>query len=263
MGYDEDNAPSPKLEKKGHGCFFWGCITSLIILVIGVLLIGGGLYYGYRYLVNMAKDYSETAPATLPPATMPVADRKVLHERFDAFTEAVKKDEPVEPIILTADDLNALIDDNPDFKGTAHVTIEGNQIKAEVSLPLRKLPVAELADRYLNGSATLRVSLQNGVLDVRADSLEIKGKPVPPDVLKALREQNLTKDVGNDPEQRKSMEKIDRLEVKDGKIIITPRKVKAGPPAADPPPGAAVPPVDPPPGEAVPPADPPKPAEKP
>jgi len=234
MSYDDSAASTQAPEKKGRGCFFWGCIISLVILVVGTLAIGGGAYYLYRYVIGTLKEYSETTPAPIPPATMPEAERKVLHERFTAFGEALKKGEPVEPMILTTDDINALIEDNPETKGTAHVYIVGDQIKAEVSFPLKKLGIAELADRYLNGSAVLRVSLLNGELDIRADSVTTKGKPLPPDFLKAIQGQNLAGDTMKDPKRREALDKLSRIEVKDGKIIVTPTNAKKSTEPGDP-----------------------------
>ncbi len=227
MSYDSPPL-SPTPQKKPRGCFFYGCLISAILLIVGILVVVGTVYFGYRYLINTAKEYTETTPATLPPVTMPEAQREILRKKFQTFGTELKAGTASEPIVLTADDVNALIDDNPDFKGKVHIVIDGDKIKGEISLPLRVLKIAELEDRYLNGSATLLPSLQNGVLDVRAESIETKGKPLPEAFIQVFRDKNLAEGAKDDPKVMSEVNKLSSIEVKNGTIILTP-KVAAKP----------------------------------
>ncbi|MDB5353483.1 MAG: hypothetical protein JWN86_4730 [Planctomycetota bacterium] len=222
MSYDY---PPPPPQKKPRGCLFYGCLFSVILLIVGIIAIVGTAYFGYRYAVNTVKEYTQTTPVKLPPATLPEPERVALRERFKAFKEALDAEKATEPIILTADDLNALIDDNPDFKGRAHVEIEGEKIKGDISFPLSLIPIApkELASRYLNGSATFRASLQNGALVVLIDSIETMGKPLPKEFVKAIEKENIVAKATDDPASRSVLNKLESLVVKDGKIILTPR----------------------------------------
>jgi ribonuclease D len=220
----QDYAPPPP-QKKQRGCFFYGCLISIILIVVGTIATVGIGYYVWRLFINTAKEYSETAPAVIPKVTMPEPEREALREKVKAFGESVEADKPTEPIILTAEDLNALIDDQPGFQGKSHVEIDGEKIKADISLPLSIFKIPELSDRYLNGSATLRVSLQNGILVVVADSVETKGKPLPAAVVQMLQQQNLAEGAMKNPKQRAALDKLESIQVKDGKVIVIPKKV--------------------------------------
>lgn len=232
MSYDYQ-PPAP--QKKKHGCFFWGCITSIILAVVLIVVVGVTIYVGYRYLIDTAKKYTDTVAAPMPAVAMPEPQRVELRTKVEAFGKGLEARTATEPIVLTADDLNALVDDNPMFKGKAHIDIVGDQVTAKISFPLSdlKLPFRELDGRYLNGSATLRVSLKDGVLDVRADSMEAKGEPLPPKFMDELKKENLAKQALDDPKARAAINKFESIVIKDGKIIVTPRPATRPEPPKD------------------------------
>jgi len=214
---------------KKRGCFFYGCITAIVLAVVGALVIGLGTYFGARYLINKAMPYTDDAPTPLPPVEMAEADRASVRERFQAFRSAIDTDTPTEPLVLTADEINALIEENEEMKGRVHVDLEGDKIRGQVSIPLDAVP--GFKGRYLNGVGVLKVGLFNGVLVVTADSLEVKGKPVPEEFMTSLRQRNLAESATRDPDNAEQIRKLESVEVKDGKLIITPKakaKAKAG-----------------------------------
>ena len=58
-------------KRQGRGCFFWGTITFVLVL-IGVLF---GLYFGARKAAHAAiAQYTATAPAQLPKLNLSPAD---------------------------------------------------------------------------------------------------------------------------------------------------------------------------------------------
>ncbi len=61
-----------------------------------------------------------------------------------------------EPLVLSSDDLNALIEDKPEMKGKIYVTVEGDEVKGRVSIPLGELGLPMVKGRYLNGKADLK-----------------------------------------------------------------------------------------------------------
>ena len=48
---------------------------------------------------------------------MPAEKRQALKDRVEAFRKAVEAGTPTEPLVLTSDDLNALIEENPTIEG--------------------------------------------------------------------------------------------------------------------------------------------------
>jgi hypothetical protein len=209
-----------------RGCFFYGCIIASVLAVLMLILLGIAIYVGYRFLAQQIDQYTSTSPIELPKLEMPAEQRQAVKERFESFKKAVDDGTPIEPLVLTSDDLNALISENEDLKGTIYVTVDGDEVKGKVSWPLDKLGIGMVRGRYLNGEADLKASLQNGVLIVTLDSIEVNGKKPPEEFLQSLRQQNLAKDMYKDEKNAAMIRKFESLEIKDGKITI---KVRAKP----------------------------------
>ena len=168
-------APPPK---KKHGCFFWGCLISLILVLVIVLAIAAIAFFAYRYAEGQVKEYTDTVPIKLPVVTKPEEEMKSLNERVDGFLKAADAGEETETLVLTADDLNALIQEKPNMKGRAFITIDGDKVKSEISYPGETpLPInlAMTGPRYFNGTATLRASLKGGKLVVTPDEILGRG----------------------------------------------------------------------------------------
>jgi len=229
----------PTPPRKKRGCFFYGCLT----LVILTILIGVAGFFAVRYALNkftaLIEQYTDPAPAALPEAALSAGDYEQLQGRLAEFQEALdgRKDAP--PLTLTANELNALIANHAsmkEWKDRLRVTIDGDQIKGQVSLPLDRIAsmpfLSRLKGRYLNGSTVLKASLENGLLDVHMMSLEVKGMKPPEEVMTQLRGENLAKDIRNRPEVSANLRKLDSLEIQDGLVTL---KAKApSPPPADP-----------------------------
>jgi hypothetical protein len=152
-----------------------------------------------------------------------------LNERVEAFRKAIDSGTPTEPLVLTSEDINALIEENDNLKGKVYVTIEGDKIKGQVSIPLTDfVDFGMTRGRYLNGEADLKASLKDGVLLVTLESFEVNGKRPPADALANLRQQNLAQDAYKNPKNAEQIRKLESLEIKDGKLIIRARAQKAG-----------------------------------
>ena len=222
--------PEPYQPPRQRGCFFYGCIIASVMALLFVLAVGVGVYMLYRALERAVDQYTATAPRELPKVEMPPERRQSLTERVEAFRKAIDAGTPTEPLVLTSDDINSLIDENPNWKGKLYVTIEGDKVKSQVSIPLEKLSAALekvgigfLRGRYLNGEAELKASLRDGVLLVTLESFEVNGQRPPEEFLANLRQQNLAEDAYKDPKNAQQIRRLESIEIKDGKIIIKPR----------------------------------------
>ena len=228
-----DQSVSPQ-KPKGRGCFFYGCLTLVILFL--VVTIGG--YFAVRAAVNsFVAKYTDTTPMELPKVELSKTEMEELDKRLASFKEGVEADKPVPDLVLSADEINALIQRNPEMKNKVSVGFEGDQVKGKISLPLGELnlPIIGrwLKGRYLNGTAGLMPTLQNGVLIVTLQSVEVKGKKLPADILTGLKNHNLAEGFYRDPKMAAVMSKLASIEIKDGKVTIKPRtKEGASPPAA-------------------------------
>jgi hypothetical protein len=217
-------APPYDEPPRQRGCFFYGCIIATVLSLLLLIAIAVIFFVLYRWLGNVVEEYTATAPRELPKVEMPAEQRATLKQRVDAFQSAIKEGRPTEPLVLTSEEVNALIEDHPDLKnlkGKVYVTIEQDKLKGQVSVPLSDVPLLGLTrGRYLNGEAEIKVSLQEGILLVTLDSIEVNGKKVPEEAMKSLRNQNWAQDVYKDPRKAEELRKYQSIEIKDGKLII-------------------------------------------
>jgi hypothetical protein len=211
-----------------RGCFFYGCIIASVLALLLVIIVGVVGYAFYKWLNGVVQEYTATAPRELPKVEMPAEQRATVMERFETFRKAVDAGTPTEPLVLTGDDINALIEETPQLKGKIYVTIEGERLKGQLSIPLDALGQAfglgMLRGRYLNGEAELKASLQDGVLIVTLASFEVNGKRPPEELLSRLRQQNMAQDAYKDPKNAEQIRKLESLEIKDGKLIVKARR---------------------------------------
>jgi hypothetical protein len=213
--------------KPRRGCFFYGCITGLVLLFL--IAVGGliALHYGKKALTGLVNQYTDTQPMTLPTVQMSSADLEKLKKRFEAFEEAVRAGHPTPPLVLTADEINALVASSPDkqsLKGKFYLSFDGDRVKGDVSLPLGQIGWKMFRNRYLNGSGTFNVSLRNGILFVAPQTLAVKGKPLPETYMQGLRNANLAAALTNQPDAMAVVQNLQDIQVKDGKLIVTPKE---------------------------------------
>ncbi len=209
-------------QKRRRSCFFFGCLTGIVCLV--AILIA--FLIGLHQFKKMLAGFTDTQPMPLPVSQMPRDQADKLMNRVNAFRDAVRAGKTAEPLTLTADELNALIATDPDLgplKGKLYVTIDGSLLKAQVSLPLDEAGLRIFRGRYLNGEATLRASLQNGVLQVTPDNIVVKGKPLPGLYMDKLRTVNLAESFNSQPQIANALSKLQSLSVEGGRLVLGPK----------------------------------------
>ncbi len=208
--------------KRPRGCLFYGGITLLVLLL--VILITG--LVGLQFARRVFNQFTDTKPAVLPTVQMSPADVGNVQRRVETFRKAVREHRSVPPLALTADDVNALIASDPELqalKGKLYVTIEGDSLKGQVAVPLEQLGMPMFTGRYLNGTGTFAVSLQNGVLRVALQEFVGKGKPLPGLYMGKIRKRNLAADANSDPRAADALSYVQDVQVKDGQLIIVPK----------------------------------------
>jgi hypothetical protein len=211
--------------KPRRGCFFYGCITGLVLLV----LVLGALMVGLHYVKKMVNQFTDAQPMELPTVQMSQDEIKQLKQRFDAFEQAVREQRPAQPLELTADDVNALIASGTNgqaLKGKFYVSLQDNQLKGEVSVPLPEVGLGLFKGRYLNGSATFNLSFRNGALAVSPQTIIVRGKPLPETYMQEIRKQNLAAGLTNEPKAVALLQGLEDIQVKEGKLVVVPKEKK-------------------------------------
>src|ERR1043166_2971798 len=213
-------APPPvaSAPPKTRGCWFYGCLVLAILAVLG----GIGTWLAVRHLVRttagLIEQYTSTNSVPVEKVSISAPEFKSLQDRVASFADTLNGKEGSRELVLTATDINALIQNDPQYKELSDklfVVLDGDQIKGRLSFPLDRVGLSQLHGRYLNGTATLKAVLQNGLLDVRIKDLQVGDKPLPASVTSGLKGINLAREGQKDDQSRKTLEKLESFRVED------------------------------------------------
>ena len=212
-----DQTPKPR-----RGCFFYGCISGVVLLALVLV----ALLIAFHYVKKMVNGFTENRPTELPALQMSKAEIDQVKQRFDAFEQSVREQHPTQPLVLSADDINALIASSSDpqpLRGKLFVSLEGDKVKGELSVPLQDLGLRMFKGRYLNGSATFNLGFRDGALVVSPETLIVKGAPVPEVYMQEIRKQNFAATLTNEPAAAAVLKGLQDIQVKEGKVTIVPK----------------------------------------
>lgn len=253
--------PYREPEKKGCGCWAWGCLSVVLLAIVGTAVIG---FVGYRALNVQIAKYTDTEPVELPVVQYDESQMTELEARLERFRQQVRSDQatdgdadaagdtPVagdtptagqtpaedggdqaagdgasgdgssetlpDELVLTADDINALINQNESLANRAFVRIEGDQLAGEISVPLEGVPLGD--GRYLNASVKFKVSMVNDRLDVRLVDAEVKGDKVPDEFVEALAGENLASNLYQDEHLGPVLRQLEDVRIEDQQLIL-------------------------------------------
>lgn len=213
-----DVPPKPR-----RGCIFYGCITGSVLLV----LMLGALLIGIHYVKTLINRYTDTKPMELPTVQMSQPEVDKLKKRFEVFKKAVSEQRATEPLVLSSDDINALIVNGPQqetVKGKFYLSLDGDQVKGELSLPLHEIGIGMLKGRYLNGSATFNLGFSNGVVLFTPRTILVKGNPLPERFMQDLRKENLAAGLTEDTNTAPLLQGLQDIQVKENKLTLVPKQ---------------------------------------
>jgi len=174
----------------------------------------------------MIAEFTDAAPVPLPTVQMSAEDLDRVQRRIETFKDGVRSGRPTPALELSSDEINALIISDTNMaalKGKFYVTLDGGHLKGQLSVPLAQLGLSIFRGRYLNGTGTFSVSLQNGNLSVRPEAILVKGKLLPWVYMNKLRSQNLAANANDDPRASVALNRLQTIQVKDGKLVLTPK----------------------------------------
>jgi hypothetical protein len=209
-------------KSSGRGCLFWGGIIAALLLLCFLLTI----YAGYRYVKHLVYQYTDSKPIEV--ATLRLSDAEItnVQARLKSFSEAMESNKPVGPLMLTADEINAVLDHafktNTGPVPRLYFSFNEDRVQAQLSIPLDGVGWKMLRGRYFNGSGDLSFSLSNGKTILTVKSLSVKGKPVPEQWMQGIRNQNLADAWTNNPDFGNAFSHLESIQIHDGKLIIVP-----------------------------------------
>ncbi len=224
---------SAERKNGGRGCFFYGCLFSVLGLF---LMVGGGglmVFLGVRQVVNAVASIAEDSPRKFPEVPDAREDEiTALQKRLEEYSEAMKTENPpTEALELTETEINQLLNSKPELKGMLYIDFEPDLIKGEVSIPLDRFTsqFQKLRGKYINGEVELTAEITSqGLLDVHLKKLTAgNGKEVDAKVMAQLGKENLARDVNNNTDTVNLLKKIEKLEILRDKVRLVPKKAKS------------------------------------
>ncbi len=211
--------------RKGLGCFARGCLILLVFAVVLAIACFAGVYWGFQRhsaivhaIYWLAKTHSiAEAPVSLPEFSASDNQIQSVRERWQDFEQKTRAGQPAE-VELTADDINTLILTNRDARGRVFVSIEGDQLRLQTSIPF-----GELIGRrgyYFNGDITVEFKGAESLENPQLNRIIVNGKQVPSDLLKWKYRSRRLQDYLSD---YRNIHGIGTIEVRDGKVILRSR----------------------------------------
>lgn len=216
----------PAAKEKSNTAKYIG-IGCLVIVLIGAVVSFLAVTGIKKLVTAMVDEYTAEQSVTLPGPPGNKQSAQDLITRVDEFSSGLNSGKSVAPMVLTADDINLLINFHPGWKemaGKIFISMDKDKLSGEVSLPIGELiPMPMLEGRYLNGSVTLSVELKNDRFLVFLEAIEANGKAVPEEAMKQFRSENLAKEINKNPDMKGVFEKLESINVKDGKMHLVPK----------------------------------------
>ncbi len=208
--------------KKGRGCFFYGCVTLIVAVTVGIIAV----YFAARYAVKKAVDlWTSPTPVAVAPVRLPASEGERAQDRLDDFSKSLRDGSANEPLVLTSDELDYLVRNSKgarEWKDSAHVVITNDQIRAQISIPLEAIR-PELKGRFLNGMASLEIGVRGGAVVLDLKSIEVNGEPLPGQFLEGLNKNALEWRPSEGDKNAELVKNLGRLEIKDGQLVLHPK----------------------------------------
>ena len=213
------DAPPPR---RGLGCFGRGCLILVVFAIVLGIACFAGMYWGLHrhsaifhglYWLTKARAIAQT-PAPVPQFTVSDAQIQSVHERCEDFEQKARAGQPAQ-LELTPDDINTLITTNQATRGKVFVSIEGDRLRCQASVPLGEL--MGRSGYYFNGDITVELKSAESLENPPLNRITVNGEPVPGDLLnwkyRFKRLRDCLADYRNDSG-------VGSIEIRDGRLIL-------------------------------------------
>jgi len=197
------------------GCLIWTlCALGLLAIVLGV-----SAYLGYRKLVSLRDQYTETKPLVLPVTSYSEADLSKVKKRIDQFIDVAHGSPTNAELSLSANDINALLASSG-LSNRVYVMLTNKSLNGQISVPLEDVGIRFLKGRYLNGAGVFDVGCENGELTVKVKEIKVGGKPLPEYYMKNIRDVNYAQGMTTNAATQEALRRFQRVEIDDNRLIF-------------------------------------------
>jgi hypothetical protein len=216
------DAPPPR---KGWGCFARGCLILVVFAVVLAIACFGGMYWGFQrhsailhgiYWLAKAQAIGQK-PVPIPEFTASDAQIQSVHERCEDFEQKARAGQPAE-LDLTADDINTLIATKQDTRGKVFVSIDGDRLHCQASIPLGEL-IAR-SGYYFNGDIAVELKSAESLENPQLSRIIVNGEPVPRDLLNWKYRSKRLRDY---LAEYRNGSGVGTIAIRDGKLILRSR----------------------------------------
>ncbi len=212
-------------EKRGRGCLFY---LAIILALAGVVVIAAA-WAGTHYSKRIVNEF--TASQSMPMADIELSsdERVRLNDQISEFGTALRDGKAVEPLTLTVPQANAWIATDTRVVSLRHHfefrSFSADQISGTMSYPGEQLGLMPLRGRFINATGTFSLEVRSNRIQFNAVSLSTPGgKAFPPTFAQAIRMRNLAAELNAMPQITNALKGVQSIEVRDGKLIILPKK---------------------------------------
>jgi hypothetical protein len=215
------DAPPPK----PMGCFAKGCLILSVFGVVLAIACAAGIYWGFQHhsavvrgMYWLTKTHAITnAPAPIPLHETSDARSQAVVEHWRDFETSVRAGQPAE-IELSADEINDLIASNRDIRGKMFVSIEGDHLRLQLSIPLGE--IAGRSGYYFNGDVAIQSHGREQLVKPSLSGITINNQQLPADVPDWKYRSRRLRDYLEESENPWS---ATTFEIRDGKVILRSR----------------------------------------
>lgn len=208
--------------QKKHGCLFYGCMTVIVIVVVGGTIIGFGTWYLFKYLKD---SYTASVPLKIEQVQIPKEEIDKVHESLEGLKKDLDEKETPFDYRISSRDIQAIMQfDSENAKLSEFLSIEiiQDEIHGKWSAPL---PVPFFGIRFFNGEGygTFSYSRDKGFI-CNLREININGSPLSPDTVNAFCEKipylesNIPTEKNEDEDP--FTERIESLQIKNGAIEL-------------------------------------------
>jgi hypothetical protein len=219
--------PPPKKEKSGLGCVGCGCLILLVILLVGVGLVGGAGYFGYKQVYAITSE----APATFPAASGNDDVFAGAEKKIDAFNQLVSTGNPGS-LTLSADEINAILYHNiqaspkaQEFHPRFLVRLNGEEAQLQGSAQLDAVPTGLFKGRYLNFDVTSGITFNSDTkfIDFQFHQLQLGLINVPESSFPAMQanfSQSMNQKLREDKAIWNVLQVAKTVAIRDGQFVV-------------------------------------------
>jgi hypothetical protein len=209
-------------QRKGLGCFGRGCLILLVFLIVLAIACFAGMYWGlHRNSALFYGSYWMAKTGSLAQAPTPVPEFnpsnqqiQLVQEHWQDFEQKTRAGQSAE-IELSADDINALIATSEGVHGKVFVSIDRDQFRLQLSVPIGEFFGRE--GYYFNGDVVIELEGTQSLDGPRFRRVMINGQQVPTDFLNwKYRFRQLREYLA---EQGNAYE-IGTIEIRDSKVVV-------------------------------------------